>query len=74
MTVDGFLAEEDTLSYLRNGSLLFPGYSQLSPGVLLSPERIEEVQDDFPTGELMLNRNVRVDLVSGNLGNQGGCG
>ena len=50
-----------TISDLRDGSLLFPCYSWSSPGVLLSPERIEEVQDDFPTGELMLDRNIRVD-------------
>ena len=56
-----FVTEEDNISDLRDGSLLFPCYSWSSPGVLLSPERIEEVQDDFPTGELMLDRNIRVD-------------
>ena len=56
-----FVMEEDNISDLRDGSLLFPCYSWSSPGVLLSPERIEEVQDDFPTGELMLDRNIRVD-------------
>ena len=60
----GSLQKRTMSPTLRNGSLLFPGYSQPSPGVLLSPERIEEVQDDFPMRELMLDRNIRVDLVS----------
>ena len=64
VTVDGFVAEKDNIFDLRKGSLLFPCYGQPSPGVLLSPERIKEVQDDFPTGEKMLDRNVRADLVS----------
>ena len=34
VTVDGFVAEEDNISDLRNGCLLFPCYGQPSPGVL----------------------------------------
>ena len=44
--------------------MFFPGYYETSPGVFLLPERIEEIQDKFPPGELMLDRNFSVDLVS----------
>ena len=56
--------EEDDISDLGNHSFFVPGYSEVSPGIFLGPERVVEVQHDFPPGELMLNWNVWVDFIS----------
>ena len=64
MAVDWFFLKEDDVTNLGNQSLFLPGHCEASPGIFLSPERIVEVQHDFPPRELMLNWNVWVDFFS----------
>ena len=64
MAVDWLILEEDDVAHLGDSSLILPGNCESSPGVLLVPERIVEVEDDPPPGDLVLHSYVRVNFVS----------
>ena len=63
VTVDRFILEENNVTNLRDQSLFLPGHSESPSGVFLLPEWVVEIKDDSPPGKLVLNREVRVDLV-----------
>ena len=63
MFVDRLILEQDDVPHHGDEALLLPGHSESSPGVLLVPERIVEIEDDSPPGDLVLHSDVWVDLV-----------
>ena len=64
MAVDGFVLEEDIVTNLWDQSLFLPRYSESPSGVVLLPEGVVETENNSPPGELVSDRDVRVDLVS----------
>ena len=64
MFVNRYILEEYNIPNLGYLSLILPGYSKSSPGVLLFAEGVEQFEGNFPPGELVLNWDFCVDFVS----------
>ena len=44
--------------------MLLPGHGEATPGVLLGPEEVEKWERNLQSGELALNGNLWVNLIS----------
>ena len=64
MFVTWFIDKQDDVSNLGNLILLLAGDSEMTSGVLLSPERAKERKSYVPLSNLMPDRDFRIDFFS----------